>query len=198
MILFFHCARTIFECLAFPGRVKALFHVCIVLCPAWALQSHRSNSASHIQSKCSISQGSLYVLQLSQSLLNYLLKPFLNRHCSFSSAVVNSLYLALPGCWDFQSCIPCRYLLFIVLNCAETQKAGARFTSSQPQFHHAMNSMVVQEQPGPFLQTSLSPCQAREGREEWAMPSEKYSSYWGRSEWQFCVEQEVARNSAAA
>lgn len=114
----------------------ALFHVCIVLCPTWVLQSHGSNSAFHVQNKHGISQGSLCVLRSSQSLLNYLLKSFLNRHCSFSSAVVNSLYLALPGCWDFQSWVPCRYPLFIVLSCIETQNARPSFTSNRAQFHH--------------------------------------------------------------
>lgn len=151
MILFFHCARTIFECLAFPGRVRALFHVYIALYPTWALQNHISNGVSHVQNRC-ISQRSLYVLQSSHSLLNYLLKTFLNRHYSLSSAVVNSLYLALPGCWDFQ----CRrYPLFILLNFIESQNAGAIHKQPCP----------LQEQPEPLPQTSLSPCQAMERRE---------------------------------
>lgn len=94
----------------------------------------------------------LQELQLSQSLLNYHLKPFLNRHYCLSGAVVSRPDLALPRCCDFQSCILCRYLFFMVLKSIETRKAGARPISSQSQFSHAMKNMVVQEQPGPFLQ----------------------------------------------
>lgn len=143
MILFFHCVRTILEWLAFPGRFQALFHVCIALCSTWALLSCRNNSVSRAQSKCSISQGSLYVLQSSQSLLNCLLKPFLKRHCSFSSAVVNSLYLALPRCWDFQSCIPRRSLLFTMLNWVEAQRAGARFIGIQAWLSHTVDKSAL-------------------------------------------------------
>lgn len=94
----------------------------------------------------------LQELQLSQSLLNYHLKPFLNRHYCLSGTVVSRPYLALPWCCDFQSCILCRYLFFMVLKSIETHKAGARPISSQSQFSHAMKNTVVQEQPGPFLQ----------------------------------------------
>lgn len=139
----FHCVRTILEQLAFPGRFHDLCHVCIALCTTWALLSCRNNSVSRVQSKCSISQGSLYVLQSSQSLLNCLLKPFLKRHCSFSSAVVKSLYLAFPRCWDFQSCIPRRSRLFTMLNWVEAQSAGARFIGNQTWLSHPVDKSAI-------------------------------------------------------
>lgn len=98
----------------------------------------RSKIVTYIQSNCGEVSSSATAFSVS-------LKPFLNRHCCLFGADVSSPYLVLPVCCDFQSCIPLKYLLFMVLNYTETHKARAKPIKSQAQFSCAMSNKVVQE-----------------------------------------------------